>query len=66
MLSVSDRNEIVPVSDSCKGSVREIYVRQIDCTPYLSHLIGYANIFTMFLLVSNVIPIGFFYMKHTN
>jgi len=43
------------VSDSCNGSVHEIYVRQIDSTStYLSHLIGYVNIFTMFLHFSSV------------
>ena len=62
MLSVTDRNEIATVSDSHKGSVCEIYVCQIDSTPtYLSHLIGYVNIFTMFLHVLSVIPISFFF-----
>jgi hypothetical protein len=49
------------VSDSREGSVHEIYVRQIDSTrTYLSHLISYVNIFTMFLHVSSVIPVILF------
>jgi hypothetical protein len=46
VLFISDGNDILAFSDSCKGSFHEIYVRRIDSSPiYLSHLIGYVNIF---------------------